>query len=349
MAGASAASGAQLLRNVEKELERGWPAGLTVLTGDDLYHLDRASKSLVAALTRDEASGFGLTVYGDEKIDVAVVVSAARSAGMFSPRRVVFVSDAGALEGEPETLAAFAAAPPPQSFLVVRAPALDKRRKLHQTLFKSGRSLEFKMLGRGGGGGEGDVRQIAREKGLKVDAPTAAFLIQLTGGDLYRLASELDKIRAWLGENEHRVTPEVVREVAASGGLLSGWEVADAVLRRDRAAGLAAARRLVDGGDEPIRIVGGLAWRARVMIQAKALLAEGRRPDEVVRATRAFYYRDALLQGLSRYTVDELLAFPATILQADRTLKSRSIHPRAVLESLVDRLTGGAGESRERK
>ncbi len=136
------------------------------------------------------------------------------------------------------------------------------------------------------------------------------------------------------------MTPEVVREVAASGGLLSGWEVADAILRRDRAAALAAARRLVDGGDEPIRIVGGLAWRARVMIQAKALLAEGRRADEVVRATRAFYYRDALLQGLSRYTLEELLAFPATLLQADRTLKSRSIHPRAVLENLVDRLTG---------
>ena len=80
--------------------------------------------------------------------------------------------------------------------------------------------------------------------------------------------------------------------------------------------------------------------RARVMIQAKALLAEGRRADEVVRATRAFYYRDALLQGLSRYTLEELLAFPTTILQADRTLKSRSIHPRAVLENLVDRLTG---------
>jgi hypothetical protein len=42
----------------------------------------------------------------------------------------------------------------------------------------------------------------------------------------------------------------------------------------------------------------------------------------------------------------ELLAFPAGLLEADRALKSRAIDPRAVLESLVDRLTGGAESQR---
>jgi DNA polymerase-3 subunit delta len=343
MAGGPTVRGRDLLRQVEKELGREWTPGLTVLCGDDLYHLDRAQRSLLEALTEGDDSEFGLSVFGEDKTDLSVVVSAARSVGMFSPRRVVFVSNVTSLEGEPETIQAYAEAPPPQSYLIVRAPALDRRRKLHQVLAKSGRLLKFESGNPAYGRGERDLIAMAREKELEVDSAAAGFLYQLAGGDLYRLSNELDKIRAWLGDGNRRVTPEVVREVASSGGLLSGWEVADAVLRRDRPAALVAARKLVDAGDEPIRVVGGLAWRARVMLQARAMLDEGKSPGEVVKATRAFYYRDALLQGVARYTMDELLRFPATLLVADKTLKSRSIHPRAVLENLVDRLTAPSG------
>ena len=342
MAGGPKVRGGDLLRKVEKELGQEWAPGLTVLSGDDLYHLDRAQRLLLEALTRDDSSEFGLTVFGDDKVDLSAVVSAARSVGMFSPRRVVFVSNLASLDGEPETVEVYAKAPPPQSYLIVRAPSLDQRRKLHQVLAKSGRLLKFEAGDPRYGQGERDVVSMAREKELEIDSGTAAFLHQLAGGDLYRLSNELDKIRAWIGDGDRRVTQEIVRQVASSGGLLSGWEVADAVLRRDRADALAAARRLIEAGDEPIRVVGGLAWRARVMLQARAMLDAGEKPGDVVKATRAFYYRDALLKGVSRYSVSELLRFPSILMQADKTLKSRGIHPRAVLENLVDRLTGAA-------
>jgi len=109
---------------------------------------------------------------------------------------------------------------------------------------------------------------------------------------------------------------------------------------RDRAAALAAVARLVDGGDEPIRIVGGLAYRARMMLQAKALLERGVPAQQVVQTTRSWGYRDDLMRGLSRYSLAELLAFPALLLEADRSLKSRGLGARAVLENLVCRMTG---------
>jgi len=331
---------ADALREVETRLAAGWPAGLTVLTGDDLYHLDRAQRALLEGLAGDAAPGFGLTVFGEEKVDVAAVVAAARSVGMFSERRVVFVREVSALEGEPEALVEFAASPPSRSHLLVRAPALDLRRKLHQALARSGTTVTF----RAGQdvAGAADVRRMGREKGLEVDPAAAALLAQLAGADLYRLDHELDKIRAWIGAEGSRVDAEIVRDVASGGGLLSGWELADAIVRRDRAAGLAAARRLVQAGEEAVRIVGGVAWRARVLLEAKARVQEGRGARDVLRTTKGvFYFREALAQGLERYTMEELLRFPRALLEADRTLKSRSIHPAAVLERLVDRLTGG--------
>ena len=133
----------QVLADLRKRIESGWPAGLTLLTGDDLYHLDRAKRALLDALVPGGPAELGLSVFSEERVDVGVVVSAARSVGMFSERRVVLVRDLAALDGDSEPLVRYAADPPAASYLLVRAPDLDRRRKLHQALVKSGRLLEF--------------------------------------------------------------------------------------------------------------------------------------------------------------------------------------------------------------
>jgi DNA polymerase III delta subunit len=102
---------------------------------------------------------------------------------------------------------------------------------------------------------------------------------------------------------------------------------------------LRAARRLVEAGDAPIRIIGGLAFRARSMLQAKAMLESGASFRQVVQSARAWPYQDKLQKGLARYSLAELLRFPSLLLEADRTLKSRSISPGVVIEALVDRMT----------
>lgn len=340
----------EVLRKLRRELERGWAPGLTVLTGDDLYHLDRAQAALLSALVPAESSPFALTVFGEARVDLAVVVSAARSAGMFARRRVVLVREIAALEGEPDVLAAYAVDPPQDSYLLVRAPVLDRRRKLHQALAGSGRQLVFaRAAGAPNARLEADVRTMASEKGLSLEPAASALLLEVCAGDLYRVDSELEKIRTWVGlEAGGPVTPAQVREVVAGSGLLSGWEVADALLLRDREAALAALRRLVQAGEEPLRMLGGLAYRARGMLQAKGLMEQGQGTERAIRALRAWSYERELLAGLSRYSMQDLLAFPSALLEADRTLKSRSVDPLAVLESLVDKLaapaaTGQAG------
>ena len=143
---------------------------------------------------------------------------------------------------------------------------------------------------------------------------------------------------------------DVVREVVCHGGVLSGWEVANAILERDEKVALAAVRKLIDSGEEPIRTIGGLAWRARTMIQAKALLEKGRPKREAVAAAQAWRREDELFRALARYTLEELMTFPAKLLEADRSLKSRTLDPTSVLETLVrdliaPRLRPSNGES----
>jgi len=344
-AGAKPAS--RVLADLRERVDAGWPAGLTVLTGDDLYHLDQAQRLLLGGLVPEGASEFALTVFGPEKVDVSTVVSAGRSVGMFDDRRVVLVRDGAALEGEPDALQTYAAEPPARSYLIVRAPALDRRRKLHKALANSGQLIELvspppddrhRMAA--------EVASIAKDKGLELDREAVAFLAEVCGGDLYRVSSELDKVGAWqAGAAGGKADLALVREIAAGGGLLSGWEVANGITLRDAPRALAAARSLVASGDEPLRIVGGLAYRARILLQAKSMLEAGSSFREMTQATRSWGYADDLKRGLQSYTLAELLRFPALLLEADRTLKSRGIQPGAVLENLVRSMTGRSDPS----
>jgi DNA polymerase III delta subunit len=325
----------------------GWSAGITCFTGDDVYHLDAALKAVVAAVVADPGDPFALTIFSDGKISAAELAGAARSRGMFASARVVLLRDVGILEGEPDALRAFAAEPPEGGYLLVRAPRLDRKRKLHQALL-AGRVLEFRSPANAAELSEllREIAALAREREVKLAASAVSFLAEACENDLVRIVSELDKIRDWAPQGGGAVDAEALRAIVMSGDVMTGWELAEHVLARDGERALATARRYANSGEEAIKIVGGLAWRARTMLQAKALADAGARPDEIVQAARAWNYREALLAGIRRYTLAELLAFPARLLAADRALKSRQIAPGAVLEALVDDLTA-AGSGRQ--
>ena len=305
----------ELLREVQRKAAAGWPPGLVVLSGDSAFHVDAAQRAILEALVPAAAGEYGLTVYGDEGVAIGTVVAACRSMGMFSAHRVVLVRDLAILDGEPEPLLDYAANPAPDSHLIIRAPLLDRRRKLHKALTKQRMFLLFQTP-EDPLAAVREIDELADGQGLRLEREATALLAHVCGGDLQRVAMELAKLAAWLGGEERRVGTEDVREIVAGEGAMSGWELANAIVARDRSRALSAARKLVEAGEEPIRIVGGIAWQARKMLASRTT---------------------------QHYELNELLAFPSHLLEADRALKSRQIPASSVLESLVDRIVGTGG------
>ena len=332
--------GAVVLRRVEADLKKGWPAGLTVLTGDDVYHLDRAQRAILDQLAPASGDPFGVSYLGEAPVSTGELAGAARSAGMFSSRRVVVLRDVSALEGDPEPLVAYASRPPADSFIVVRAPKLDRKRKLHKALAETGRCLTFRQAG------ETETRELldvisgmAQHAGVVFAREALETLAEVCGADLQRAAVEIEKIAVWTGGRRDPVTAADIAALVAGSAVLTGWELADGITVRDTGTALGASRRLVDGGKEPIAIVGGVAWRSRLLLAAKGMEAAGIPLDRIVDTLRAWRFRRELATGLKRYSLADLLAAPATLYRADKTFKSRALDPRAVLESMVIDMT----------
>jgi len=337
-------AGLRVLQGVRRRLagEGGWPAGLTVLTGSDLYHLDAAQRALLDALVPTGEDAFVLTTFGEEPAAAGEIVGAARSLGMFAPRRVVLVRDLAAvaletearIEGACAAFSEYAASPPPGSYLLVRAPKLDVRRRFHKLLAQAEGTLVFEPAE--GADLPAAVAALAGERGIRLTAEAASLLEDLCAdGDLYRAGTELDKLRSWLGPEGAKgaVDAATLAPLLAGGPGGTSFQVADAVAARDGETAQRLARQLLDEGENPLMFLGALAWRLRALLQAKAMLA-ARVPERAVQqATRLWS-----LEAVRRFRLEELLGFPAALLEADRALKTGS-EPRTVLQRLLSRLT----------
>ena len=123
------------------------------------------------------------------------------------------------------------------------------------------------------------------------------LLLEVCGSDLSRIATELDKLAIWLGPDAAGGTPvdaATLRGLVAGTGLLSGWELADALTERGcgqrhrRRAAPARCGRRADSHPRRPRVTRPLSLRAKAMTEA------GAPPKAVVDAARAWYFREVL-------------------------------------------------------
>ncbi len=108
---------------------------------------------------------------------------------------------------------------------------------------------------------------------------------------------------------------------------------------RKRDAALEFLDNLLREGEEPVAIVGALAWIYRKLIEARALPAH----TNGFQAARLLAMRaeaaEAAVRQAHRIPKKDLLAGLVALAEADSQLKSSNPNPRALMEFLIARLT----------
>jgi DNA polymerase-3 subunit delta len=263
------------------------------------------------------------------------VISMCMTLPVMAPRRLVEVRDADAAnEADVDALGAYLDRPSPETVLMLVCGEIDFRSKFVKLLDKHKSALVCRFDHPKDREMPALVARRAKKLGLKLDGGAADALAVTVGADLTLLERALEKLAV---ATDGVVTAKDVSAHVADTHLEDAFAFAAAVASADRKAAVAAAAELQGAREEPLRLIGLLAWQLRQVAQARALLDDGK---DAARELRLFGDRAAPVMRAARMLTAEQHARRLVMLaEADIALKSSRAAPWLIMMKLVASLT----------
>lgn len=315
---------------------------LYLIMGEEDHLRDLAVSHLRTALSTTESGGLDEfnsdVLYGDD-CDAPTIISRAGEVPVFAARRLILIKAADKLPAKHgEGLIPYLQAPNLTTTLAFVCPKLDGRLKWTQALKEKAVMIDCSALI------EPQLSTwLAREAdavGIRLSEEAAqglkeyaASLKESAGGSLGLVRRELEKLAVYV-TGGRTATLEDVLAVRGTDAGASVFKLAEAIGAGQRAQALRILRRNLEAGEQPLRILGSLAWQYRQIWKAKDAL-DGRRAEaEAGRLLRTPTFK---VRGfLGQFTEAGLRRAFQKFLEADGALKGGSaVAPEMVLETVV--------------
>jgi len=312
---------------------------LYLLIGCEGYLRDESAREISDAALRDTLlREFNESTFSLPNGAPQSAIAAAEQLPMMSTRRVVQIKDFAKMrEADEAVLLRYLKDPAPSTVMIFNTPDLDKRRLLTKALLDSCQVVEFPALK------DGEamkwIRSRLQELKIAADEQALSDVVALVGTDVQTLLSELDKLAAAAGDSK-RITLAMVEDLIGRSRELSNFELGDQLLSRNRKAAMETLHRLLDGGAEPLMLLGVLASNFHRLALAKDALNQGSVADVFKAVPMPFFKRDAFIKALRRSDAEKIAHGLQLIAAADLAIKtsvagSAPKGPRLQIEMLV--------------
>jgi DNA polymerase-3 subunit delta len=331
-------------------LGKGKPIPALLLLGDQPFLRDACRAQLIEQFVPEAARDWAISRYSADRGETQDALEQAQTLPMLAPRQVVFLEDVEKIEKLSEKnrdaaidrLEGYLDDPAPFTVLILEAGALDQRMKLSKLLAEKTLVVDVCL--------SDDVAQrektavawartLAKEQKVEFENGAAEDLVENVAADLMRLKTELYKLATYAGDRKI-IRRQDVRALVVSEKTTTVWELADLLASRQQSKALDFLDRLLRDGEEPLPMLGALAWMYRKLIEA----SEVKGASNAWQAARALSMRpeqaEVALQAARRIPKARLLQGLQALQHADDLLKGGADNPRAVMEFLVADLVG---------
>jgi DNA polymerase-3 subunit delta len=325
-----------------------------LLLGDEPYLRDKCRAVLIDYFVQEAARTWAVSRFSADRGETQAALDQAQTLPMLSPRQIVFLQDAQAIEalGEKnrketvDSIFAYLNDPAPFTVLVVEAAKLDMRMQLGKNLAEETLVVEV-------GTGENAesriaaatevARDLAKQKGIELEKGAGEELAGLVSGDLLRLETELEKLATFAGDRK-KITKAEITAMVISEKTTTIWEVAGFLAAQQPKQALEFINRLFQEGEAALLMLGGITWMYRKIVEAsevhgatngwQAARALGMRPEQA----------EVALQCSRKISKARLMNGLRALKDADVQLKSGR-DERTVMEFLVWELSGAKARS----
>jgi len=309
-----------------------------VIAGKETSLVNAECDKLLGELIEPHQRTMGLFKAEADEVSASDVLDELRTVPFLTDKRVVVAKDADKFVSENrQLLEKYFDSPCPTGVLVLTVSSWPPNTKLAKKLPSVGKLLKVtqpkpwqlpqRLM---------QYASDAHTKRLSKDA--AELLIELTGDDLPRLYSELDKL-ALFADAEKAITVSHIESLIGHNRLFNAFAVIDACLVGDVAKAVDRLRNMfAEDKSTEYTVVGAFAFHFRRMFNAKVMLEEGVRPTEIANRLRIWSNKDGFFLQVRKLPLKQLGENLQRLADIDYAIKTGRTKPQVAIEQLVLKL-----------
>ncbi|MDH4227498.1 MAG: DNA polymerase III subunit delta [Deltaproteobacteria bacterium] len=305
------------------------------LFGDEEYLKTETVESVKKAVLAGPMASLNFNKYAVKGLDMSEVVAVANTMPAFSSMRMIVVTGAeGLKEKQTEPLMRYLEKPSASTCLVLISDdeyLRVKKSALHALIKEKGYAKECMKLKRPAL--DKWVTAFLKERGKTIGSPALERLLNATGTRLADIKGELEKLVLFVGDADAIGDTDVAASVVGVNEA-SAFDLASAVIRKDRKAALRIALTLVD--EDMLAVVGAMAWQIRAVLRTAAASARGLDKWGIVREAKVPLDNIPLYLQLSKQASEaELLGLLVRLREVILGVKSNDKLPGPVAMSYM--------------
>jgi DNA polymerase-3 subunit delta len=317
-----------------------------VIAGNEDSLVNAHCRELLDELLVPSQRATGLFDAEAASVSVSEVLDELRTVPFLTDKRVVLVKGADKFISENRPLLEkYFDKPCPTGRLILTVSNWQSRTNLAKKLSNVGKLIKVAQPKRS----ELPHRLIkytndAHDKKLSRDA--AELLIELTGDELIRLYSEIDKL-ALFADAEQVITPKHIESLIGHNRLFNAFAVIDAVIAGNPGRAVERLRGMfAQDKSTEFSVVGAFAFHFRRMFDAKVLLNKGVRSGEVASRFRIWSNKDRFFEQLRQLSLKQIGEYLQQLGETDYAIKTGRTKAPVAVEQLVLKLATRSNTSR---
>ena len=314
-----------------RQLKQGTLAPVYVLYGAETYLRDRAASEIVnRAFAEGDLREFNYDEFSlNARQGIDGAIAAADQLPMMSTRRVVRVSEirvAAAAnrdtlrEEDEEILGRYLADPSPSTVLILVADELNGNRKVTKLLNQHAATIKFEPLDAAGLATW--IGKAARGSGSRIDELAVRLLVDLVGPNLRRLDNEIKKLST-AAMPDGVITTALVEALVMPSSEVENFVLSDAMISGRPERTIAAMKKVLDAGGEPVALLGLISFNIRRLLMVKDLMDRGEDRSRVAAVLKMRYREQENFLAAAR-RVDRARLIPVfdKLKKADLAMKT---------------------------
>lgn len=310
-----------------------------VIAGKEESLVSEKCREMLDELVEPSERATGLFNADPKEVTAADILDELRTAPFLTDKRVVVIKGSDDFVSQNrELLEKYFDNPCPTGIFILTVNSWPGNTRLAKKLLKAGKLVTvtqpktWQLPGR-------LVQYAADAYSKRLSKDAAELLVELTGDDLVRLYSEIDKL-ALFADSEKTITVEHIEKLIGHNRLYNAFAVIDKCLAGNAGAAVERLRSMfASDRSTEFTVVGAFAFHFRRMFNARVLLDEGVRPDVIAKKLRIWGNVDGFFTQLRKMSLKQIGDSIQQLAEIDYAIKTGRTKPQVAIERLVLKLS----------